>query len=242
MSGLNARDECVDVLTSGLAAHGLDLVQAFDIVRYNEIAASHESLAPLEYFGRPGALALLVGNTRALWPHFTRAYRASPELQQSADPLDNWIESAVRACAEQVHRSHSLHFSHDTGEAFISMLHLAEASGLAHRGPAHIGVHAEHGPWFGLRALIVVDAEPPDASRQIADPCQGCSAPCVEALSEALAVSGTQAVSVSGDIASAWKAWVHVRDVCPVGKNSRYGDDQIRYHYTKDARRLTVAD
>lgn len=177
MSGVNTRDEHVDVLTHALAAHGLDLVRAFDISRYNEIAACHESLAPLEHFGRPGALALLVGNTKALWPHFTGAYRACPDLQQSTDPLDSWIESVVRVCAAKVHALHSLHFSHDTGEAFISMLHLAEASGLARRGPAHIGVHAEHGPWFGLRALIIIDAEPSAASPQIADPCQGCSGP-----------------------------------------------------------------
>jgi hypothetical protein len=31
-----------------------------------------------------------------------------------------------------------------------------------------------------------------------------------------------------------WRAWVAVRDACPVGRASRYGDEQIRYHYAKD--------
>lgn len=236
MSGLNARDTLVDALTSRFSAHGLDLVQAFDIARYNEIAASHEGLAALQHFGRAGALALLIGNTKALWPHFTRAFQASQDLPQSTDPLDSWIERVVRACAGQVHLPHALHFSHDTGEAFISMLHLAQVSGLAHRGPAHIGVHAEHGPWFGLRALIILDAEPPEALPQVADPCQDCSAPCVEALEAALVVSGPDR------IATAWEAWVKVRDVCPVGRSSRYGDDQIRYHYTKDVKALRLGE
>lgn len=236
MSELKVGDELADALTSGLSAHGLDLVQVFDVARYNDLAASHEKLVPLQQFGRPGALALLIGNTKALWPHFTRAFQTSPDLQQSTDPLDNWIESVVRECAGKIHLSHVLHFSHDTGEAFISMLHLAEVSGLAHRGPAHIGVHAEHGPWFGLRALVIVDAEPPEAPLPSVDPCQGCAAPCVEALASALVVSGPD------KIASAWEAWVHVRDVCPVGQTSRYGEDQIRYHYTKDVKALRLTE
>ena len=45
------------------------------------------------------------------------------------------------------------------------MLHLAEASGLAHVGPAHLAIHPQHGPWFGLRAVIVLDANVPNGDR-----------------------------------------------------------------------------
>jgi cyanocobalamin reductase (cyanide-eliminating) / alkylcobalamin dealkylase len=33
--------------------------------------------------------------------------------------------------------------------------------------------------------------------------------------------------------ADTWRAWLAVRDACPVGREHRYGDDQIAYHYAK---------
>jgi hypothetical protein len=35
-----------------------------------------------------------------------------------------------------------------------------------------------------------------------------------------------------------WASWVNVRDACPIGRDSRYSDEQIRYHYTKLRRLL----
>lgn len=229
MSGSKTSKKLVDDIAARLRARGLDLVQAFDVARYNDLARGHESLAPLTQFGRPGALAILVGNTKALWPHFTEAFRASTDLQASDDPLDSWVESVVRESLTAMSHDYAMHFAHDTGGDLISMLHLAEVSGMAARGPAHLGVHGVHGPWFGLRAVIVFDAEPPDDPvQEPPSPCQGCAAPCTGALEAALEASGADA------IASAWQAWVNVRDVCPLGKSSRYSEDQIRYHYTKD--------
>ena len=31
-----------------------------------------------------------------------------------------------------------------------------------------------------------------------------------------------------------WRLWLAVRDACPVGREHRYGDDQIGYHYRHD--------
>jgi methylmalonic aciduria homocystinuria type C protein len=233
VSGSKTSEKLVDNMTARLRARGLDLVQAFDVARYNGLVADHESLVPLAQFGRPGALALLVGNTKALWPHFTGAFRVSADLQACDDPLDVWVESVVGECLGDISHECAVHFSHDTGGDLISMLHVAEVSGLATRGPAHLGVHGVHGPWFGLRAVIVVDAEPLGGLvSEPPSPCKGCAEPCTGALEIALETSGADA------IASAWQAWVNVRDVCPLGKASRYSEGQIRYHYTKDRRAL----
>jgi hypothetical protein len=35
------------------------------------------------------------------------------------------------------------------------------------------------------------------------------------------------------EIADQWQLWLKVRDTCPVGKSSRYSEEQIRYHYIK---------
>ena len=34
--------------------------------------------------------------------------------------------------------------------------------------------------------------------------------------------------------AATWHDWLGVRDACPVAREARYGEDQIRYHYAKD--------
>ena len=129
MTGLKTRtpEEIIADVRAGLAPHGLDLVRAFDVARYNELIAGRGSLAPLAQFGRPGALAILVGNTKALWPHFIDAFHESDALRDSSDPLDTWIEGLLRDCTSQIREECSLRFSHDTGPELVSMLDLAEA-------------------------------------------------------------------------------------------------------------------
>ena len=225
----NQADDITGAVTERLLVRGLDLVQGFDSARYNELIAGHKTLAPLPQFGRQGVLALLVGNTKALWPLFIEACHRDTDLQDRSDPLDAWVERVVKESLKDVPAKCALRFSHNPGEGLVSMLHLAQASGLAHVGPAHLAVHPEHGTWFGLRAVILVDAEPPHAQPgSVLVPCDGCHAPCVEALDAALAAGP------ASEIAASWQAWVAVRDACPVGRASRYSEAQIRYHYSKD--------
>ena len=63
-------------------------------------AVDGRGLAPLELFGRADAQAWLVGNTRALWPRFVGAYAADASLQDAADPLDTYVERALRRALE----------------------------------------------------------------------------------------------------------------------------------------------
>lgn len=225
----NRAEDTTGAVTERLLLQGFDLVRAFDIACYNELIADHETLAPLPQFGRRGALALLVGNTKALWPHFLEAFHGDTDLVDCANPLDVWVERVLNACLKHIPEKSVLRFSHDPGEGLVSMLHLAQASGLAHVGPAHLAIHPDHGTWIGLRGVIIVDAEPPHAqSGSVVAPCKGCHAPCVEALDTALATAP------ASEIAASWLAWVAVRDACPVGRTSRYSEAQLQYHHTKD--------
>ncbi len=224
----------VTTLERRFAAAGLDLVQPFDAARYNERIAGHPRLAPLPLFGRDRALGVLVGNTGKLWPRFIQAYRSSAALQAEPHPLDRWVIDATRAAVRDIPAPVELRFSHDGGPRLVSMLDAAAASGLAQLGPVHLAIHPDHGPWLGLRVIVVIDREPPPPSPP-PTPCEGCAAPCEGALSDALA-AGT------GSVAASWQRWVAVRDACPVGRASRYGEAQLRYHYTKDRRFITEDD
>lgn len=212
-----------------LRALGIDLFSTFDVATYNERVA-RKPVSPLPSFGRGGALGVVIGNTRAMWPWFLAAHRARRALQKTSDPLDAFVADAVTNAVREIDTPSEIRWSTDAGARLVSMLDLAEVSGLARRGPAHLAVHAEHGPWFALRAAVVFDLEAPAAISAPPDPCRSCSAPCVPAMQRAL--DATQ-VPDAAAIATSWRRWVAVRDACPVGRGSRYSDDQIQYHYLK---------
>ncbi len=58
-----------------------------------------------------------------------------------------------------------------------------------------------------------------------------CAAGCQPALERALAAGAPRD---QAELRERWKLWLAVRDGCPVGRDHRYSDDQIRYHYAGD--------
>jgi hypothetical protein len=211
-------------------AAGLDVVHPFRLDWFNEEAEPHLRLPD---FGRPGALAIVIGNTVRLWEPFTRALRDDAALADHADPVDAYVETALVAVTSATLRArHAIHWAHRTTPAPIAIQRIAHASGLAHLSPSRLSVHRSFGPWLALRAVVVVDGSGPSGERPRAhDPCTACAKPCLAAFDRALADSGT---SRARDVEREWEAWADVRGVCPEGKSFRYGDDQLRYHYTKD--------
>jgi cyanocobalamin reductase (cyanide-eliminating) / alkylcobalamin dealkylase len=179
-------------MREALAAAGFDIVQPFDG-------------ALLDGERRAG---LLVGNTRALWPVFLANKPAGP------DPLDHHVEQVITPLVPATGRVFFAHRQYDG--RFLPFQQLAVAAGLGALSETHLVIHPEYGPWFALRAAIVVEGESP-APVQIPRPCR-CEAPCREALARAVG---------SGD----WRAWLAVRDACPVGREHRYSEDQLAFHY-----------
>lgn len=217
-----------DRLATSARAAGFDLVQPFGVAHYNGAAPAAERL---EDFGQPNALGVLFGNTRQLWPAFTRAYAVEPEISGAPHPLDTYAVSRLSAAVSSATSLRSqLVFSHVTQPRAFPIQRLAEHVGLAALSPSHLAIHPQHGPWLALRAVVVIDVGGPAvAPPPPARPCQTCSAPCMAALERALSVSGKDLSSAV--IAAHAAAWIAVRDACPVGPGSRYGENQLLYHY-----------
>jgi methylmalonic aciduria homocystinuria type C protein len=215
----------LDDLRARCETAGLDLFAPFDAATWNERAAKHERLPDV---GREHALAVVVGNTRRLWPAFLAAHASRPDLRADANPLDRYVVDELTGAVSRTGARAAIAWGHLMQPAPVPIQRIAAAAGLAALGPAHLCVHPTFGPWIALRAVVVLDAPPPEAVELTRSPCDGCSAPCVPALARAVA-------------APAWRAWLAVRDACPVGGAHRYGDDQIAYHYTKDRGALTPA-
>lgn len=217
-------------------ALGLDLVHAFNLAD-----SGWASLGVPPPFGgrRPRALGVLLGNTRALWPTFTRALQSNPSRAQPPHPLDRYVTEGVsELVARATPHETALFFSHVTEPAPFPIARLAERVGLCSLSPSHLAVHPVHGPWLALRAVILVDVDGPDSPVPApVSPCATCSAPCVAALERALAVSGSPLDSAA--IAQNAPAWIAVRDACPVGRASRYDEAQLQYHYSPATSKLT---
>jgi hypothetical protein len=210
---------------------GLDLLQPFGVGHALAGAPPDEGL---QDFGRPNALGVVIGNTAALWPPFTRAYNAAPELQQSANPLDRYVSERVRyAAARATSRAHDIVLSHVTEPRAYPIQRLAQRAGFSALSPCHLAIRSDHGLWFGLRAVVTFDCDgPEEAPPRVEPPCVDCSAPCLAALDHALAVTAKPLSQLS--IRAHADAWIDVRRVCPVAQASRYGEAQLRYHYVHD--------
>jgi methylmalonic aciduria homocystinuria type C protein len=208
------------VIAERCRAGGLDLHAVTSVGRYNaEVAAD---------FWLPGAAAsmvVVVGNTRAIWPHVDRFV-----IESSArvdDPVDAWVERVLSAATADIPQCIDVRFSHEPPPRRIAIQRLAHIAGLAWLSPSHLCVHPEFGPWIALRAAVVLDAPfvdehgPPPASC----PCEHQCLPLLEA-----ALAG-ETTADSAHVLEHWRAWLAVRDACPVGRQHRYSDEQIVYHY-----------
>jgi cyanocobalamin reductase (cyanide-eliminating) / alkylcobalamin dealkylase len=200
--------------TALLADAGLDLLQPFDAARI----AREPGCEPLDDPARRDGL--LVGNTRALWPRFVAAYRADRELAAASDPLNRYVEAVFA----RVFPDDRVWFGHRRYEgAFLPLQRIAVAAGLGSLAPTQLVIHPIYGPWFALRAVVLRAGANVAATTAPASPTCQCTSACTNALAEALAARGPDA----------WRAWLAVRDACPVGREHRYGEHQLRYHYTR---------
>ena len=231
----------LDALAARLADAGFDVCAPFATSAYDALRPA--GFAPLTPPGTGDALAVLVGNTRALWPKLRAALAADPALAGSTDPLDAYTERTVGGAVAEAFGGQVVRVAHahDDGAGRVAMVCAAEAAGVAQRGPTGLAVHGVFGPWWALRAVAVLDLAPPRAPRPAARPCDGCPAPCRP---PARAVERPRAAWDGDGRAFArahMDALVAMRAACPVGAAHRYGPDQLRYHYLHD-RPLLVPD
>jgi methylmalonic aciduria homocystinuria type C protein len=189
-----------------LATAGFEIAHVFDAHAVTALGWERLATGP-----RTG---ILVGNTRTLWPRFVDATQADTALAADVNKLERYTEQTIAAAFPAA----PIYYSHRTYDgAFLPFQRLAVATGLGALAPSQLVIHPEFGPWFALRAVVLLDGEPALARGPIVQPCV-CAGPCKDALDRAL-VEGT------------WQAWVGVRDACSL-RAWRYTNDQVEYHYT----------
>jgi len=208
---------------------GLDLSAAFPVDAYNRSVPDAYRLPTL---GRGRPCGIVIGNSRTFWPKFLEALRRSPRLCESAHPVNTYVTEKLSDLLQDLPAAFEVRYAHTSKPSPVAMQRAAQISGLAHTSPSHLSIHPEHGPWIALRAVIVLDAdgwwagEPAPAP----DPCTPCSSkPCLEALDRAVAASRDEPAGER--VSRHWRLWLGVRDACPIGRTSRYSEEQCEYHY-----------
>lgn len=200
-------------LTERLVSRGFDIVQAFpahDVARHPDFGRLHDPERPV---------GVLVGNTRGLWNVIARLRAMDERVRDEAHPFDAYTEAQMAALTGA-----SAVFAHQPQHdgRYFPFQRLAVAVGLAALAPSQLLIHPIYGPWFSLRAIVLVPGEPPPLAPPVALPCTCARHGCVATFDHAMAHPED------------WRAWLAVRDACPIGREYRYGDDQLAYHYTKD--------
>ena len=220
----------VDRVRAACTRAGFDLVQPLRIGWYN---GQVEGCLRLEDFGSAEHLALLVGNTRALWPVWLDALASDPELAACADPLDTYTERELSRAIDGVGVPAALRFAHEAGERRVAIQRLAHAAGLAYLTETHLSVHPTYGPWIALRAVVTLAVPgPAEPAALLEHPCGSCARGCQPAFERALAaLCGPPSEAT---VLGAWRTWADFRSACSTGQQHRYPEAMLRYHYTKD--------
>lgn len=206
----------VDTLSAALEPAGFDVISPFRVDWYN---AAIEPAYRLPELGRHDPLGVVIANSRALWPRFIATLAAEPARLQAADPLDDFTRDVIDAAVADLGVRADIRYVFEPPPRRLPFQRLAAMAGLAHLSQTYLCVHPTYGPWIGLRAAVVLDAPGPERRTTQQAPCD-CNAGCRAAFERAL----------DGDD---WRAWVDVRDACPIGREHRYSDEQIEYHYVK---------
>lgn len=222
--------EIEDLLGIELLPFGLDLISSCRAEDYNSAVSSEYRVRD---FGKKDALLVLVSNTKAIWEPFLSAFRSERELFESAHPLDRYVTNAVQKALEKTNVPYLAYHGYEPPPRRVAMQALAECTGLAFRAPSQLSIHPVYGPWIAFRTAIVFDVERKEAKPPPAPACPACAETCAPALQKALSLVRDRVVT-RADVEADWKIWLSVRDACPVGREHRYSDAQIRYHYAGD--------
>jgi hypothetical protein len=212
------------VVREALSGSGIEVVGSCPVAAYD--AAAPEALHSATRM--PGARGVVVAGSGgpALWRLFRAHMDASPARWDEPDPYDAFVATRLDRADAALARAGVRFRRFEAAFHFtprVSFIALGRLAGLGSPGPFRLLIHETYGPWWALRAAWLVDAEvdPPRAQRV---PCDGCPAPCV---------GGRENADIPG-------ATPEVRSRCVVGQEHRYDEDQIAYHYDREATRARL--
>ncbi|MEE2962145.1 MAG: hypothetical protein VYA34_15535 [Myxococcota bacterium] len=209
---------------------GFDIAHPFSLTRYNRMV---DTLFQIDEKGEEPKLGMLVGNTKTIWPHFIGWLGFDTNRLGLANPLEDFVEKSLETSCQNHLANYSILWTHRNKPLSIPAQKLAHVTGLAYLSTSQLNIHPTFGPWFALRAVVLLPGKIKGESFIAKNPCEPKhEIKAYELFKKALAeVNGSASYS---ETKRNWKKWLKIRDAFEVGKEHRYGDNQINYHYTGD--------
>jgi hypothetical protein len=219
--------DIVSQLSVLLGGDGLES-RGWFAIEPDDIPAGNNSVAA-------GSAALLIGNHGpAMWDVF----RQSPEYRDgAAHPMDRWTRRIVEGALPRLGKPAVALFPFG-GEVWPFQRFARRAMGLQ-SSPLGLLIHPQYGLWHALRAAVVfpgmASVPPLHAGKH---PCDDCAdKPC-------LSTCPVGAFTADGFFVAACRSWLAgsagtpdcmgegcaARNACPVGRQWRYGLEQLHFH------------
>lgn len=251
-------------ITTKLESFGFDLHQFFKVHTYNNFPGVSAKHHLPELLSSNDTVALLIGNSKALWEPF----KAKADLSV-INPLDEYTVNVIsQVCQSDLSANevpYAVYFTHNAPgqDRIIAFQKLVHAIGFAYLDASmHLCVHPsknfgfdhsdletnfsllEYGPWFALRAVIVFGTPLPDQIVRETKEIE--QSPCLRKIFLIYLqfktlffleyacdkLSRDKFVEASTASKSTWESWLSIRQVCQVGKEYAYSEEQSVYHYT----------
>jgi epoxyqueuosine reductase QueG len=212
--------DAVRIAEDALQGTGVNLFGSCSVAAWD--ARAPAALRSCELMPRARGVVVAASAGPELWAGFRAEQSAHPQRWDDPNPLDAHVARLLDRADVAFARARigSRRFEAAVGALpALDFRALGEIAGLGSLGPFGLLIHPHHGPWWALRAAWLVDVAVSDPAAYPA-PCSGCAAPCV---------GGT---TPSGDV---MLASPEVRARCVLGAPSRYGREQIGYHYDREA-------
>jgi hypothetical protein len=213
------------IVREALAGSGIEVVGSCPIAAYDAVAP--QAMRSDAWMQGAGGLVVAGSAGPGLWRLFRARMAANRALWSEPHPYDTFVASLLDRADDALSRAgvrfRRFEAAFDATPRF-DFIALGRLAGLGSPGPFRLLIHETHGAWWALRGAWLVDAEvePQPVQRP---PCEGCPAPCVGGWDHA------------GGIV---QATAEVRGRCVVGQSSRYDDDQLAYHYDREATRARL--
>lgn len=226
-------------LKEDLHAVGFDIFHPFDPSLYNQCIKTEK--LPVEPLPE-ASVAYLIGNTKHIWPFFREWYRSHGT---DSDPFDTFCQETLEPIFQRdlQGKEYQIYWSFESfPEKLVSMQRVASVSGFSFlETKSHLSIHPVYGTWHSFRAVVVVKAEGPNLPTPTPAPCSITpqeQEKAKAAMSHALEVSDESRLCDQlhgkGPSEQVAAAWIELRDCVSVGREFKFDEDQLWYHYTKD--------
>lgn len=149
---------------------GLDIFTPFSVRTYNKAVPEPYRVHTFDR-ADGDCVGILLGNTCHAWEFFISSVACNEGFLAVPNPFDTWMTQIVTAAVAVARQDlepegvqMELRFAYDTAPGrIIALQRLCHEIGFGHYNPSQgLVVHPVLGPWFALRAVILLDMSPDD--------------------------------------------------------------------------------